>query len=205
VPLELPARLVAALVELSRNEGLTLFPCLLAGWQTLLHRWTGEVDLCVGTPVAGRPRPELEPLVGLFVNTLVLRGNLSDDPPFREVLQRCGETVLRAHEHEDLPFEQLVAELRPEREMSRVPLVSNVLALQNLGGGVPALPGLEVSPLSLPGGESMFDLTLEVAEDERGLVGALEYRSDLFEHSTAERLARQFHRLLEGAAADPDR
>jgi amino acid adenylation domain-containing protein len=205
VPLELPARLVAALVDLSRGEGTTLFSGLLAGWQTLLHRWTGEVDLCVGTPVAGRARPELEPLVGLFVNTLVLRGNLSDDPPFREVLQRSGETVLRAHEHEDLPFERLVAELHPEREIGRVPLVSTVLALQNLGGGVPALRGLEVSPVSLPGGESMFDLTLEVADGERGLVGALEYRSDLFEHSTAERLARQFRRLLEGAAADPDR
>src|SRR5262249_36600694 len=142
---------------------------------------------------------------GLFVNTLVLRGNLSDDPPFRDVLQRSGKTVLRAHEHEDLPFEQLVAELRPEREMSRVPLVSSVLAFQNLGGGVPALPGLEVSPVALPGGESMFDLTRGPGAGGRGLVGALEYRPDVFELSTAGRPARQFRRLLEGAAADPDR
>ncbi len=205
VLLDIPARLVAALVELARDEGTTLFSTLLAGWQTLLHRWTGEVDFCVGTPVAGRTRPEFEPLIGLFVNTLVLRGELSGDPPFREVLQRSGETVLRAHEHQDLPFERLVAELRPEREIGRMPLVSTVITLQNLGGRLPMLPGLEVSPVSLPSGGSTFDLTLELAEDERGLLGALQYRSDFFEHSTVERLAEQFRRLLEGAAADPDR
>ena len=205
VQLDIPARLVAALVELSHDEGTTLFSALLAGWQTLLYRWTGEVDFCVGTPVAGRTRPELEPLIGLFVNTLVLRGELSGDPPFREVLQRSAETVLRAHEHQDMPFEQLVAELRPEREIGRTPLVSTLIALQNLGGRLPALPGLEVSPVSLPGGGAKFDLTLDLAEDERGLLGTLEYRADFFEHSTVKRLADQFLRLLEGAAADPDR
>ena len=207
VPLEIPVRLVAALVEFSHDEGTTLFSTLLAGWQTLLHRWTGEVDFCVGTPVAGRTRPELEPLIGLFVNTLVLRGELSGDPPFREVTRRSGETVLRAHEHQDMSFEQLVAELRPEREIGRMPLVSTVIALQNLGGRLPTLPGLEVSPVSLPGSGAKFDLTLELAqdEDERGLLGVLEYRSDFFEHSTVKRLADQFLRLLEGAAADPDR
>jgi amino acid adenylation domain-containing protein len=205
VLLDIPARLVAALMELSHDEGTTLFSTLLAGWQTLLHRWTGEVDFCVGTPVAGRTRPEIEPLIGLFVNTLVLRGELSGDPAFREVLQRSRETVLRAHEHQELPFEQLVAELRPEREIGRMPLVSTVITLQNLSGRLPTLPGLEVSPVSLPGGGSTFDLTLELAEGERGLLGALEYRSDFFEHSTVKRLADQFQRLLEGAAADPDR
>ena len=205
VMLDIPARLVAALAELSHDEGTTLFSTLLAGWQTLLHRWTGEVDFCVGTPVAGRTRPEIEPLIGLFVNTLVLRGELSGDPPFREVLRRSGETVLRAHEHQDMPFEQLVAELRPEREIGRMPLVSTVITLQNLGGRRPTLPGLEVSSISLPGGGAKFDLTLELAADKRGLLGALEYRSDFFEHSTVKRLAGQFQRLLEGAAADPDR
>jgi amino acid adenylation domain-containing protein len=207
VPLEIPSRLVAALMELSQDEGTTLFSTLLAGWQTLLHRWTGEVDFCVGTPVAGRTRPEFESLIGLFVNTLLLRGELSGDPSFREVLQRCRETVLRAHEHQEMPFEQLVAELRPEREMGRTPLVSTVIALQNLGGRIPTLAGLEVSPISVPGSGAKFDLTLELAqdEDERGLSGALEYRSDFFDHSTVERLASQFLRLLEGAAADPDR
>ncbi|MFL6313358.1 MAG: amino acid adenylation domain-containing protein [Terriglobales bacterium] len=207
VSLEIPERLVTALAELSQDEGTTLFSTLLAGWQTLLHRWTGEVDFCVGTPVAGRTRPEFEPLIGLFVNTLVLRGELSGDPSFREVLQRCRETVLRAHEHQDMPFEQLVAELRPERELGRTPLVSTVIALQHLGGRLPTLAGLEVSPISLPSSGAKFDLTLELAqdEDERSLSGALEYRSDFFEHSTVERLADQFLRLLEGAAADPDR
>jgi non-ribosomal peptide synthetase component F len=203
--LEIPARLVAALVELSRDEGTTLFSALLGGWQTLLHRWTGEDDFCVGTPVAGRTRPEFEPLIGLFVNTLVLRCELSGDPAFREVLQRCRETVLRAHEHQDLPFEQLVAEVRPEREPGRMPLVSTVIVLQNLGTRLPALPGLEVLPVSLPGGGATFDLTLELAESEHGLTGALHYRSDFFEHSTVERLAGHFRRLLEGAVADPDR
>ena len=207
VPLDLPARLIAALKELARDEGTTLFSTLLAAWQTLLHRWTGEVDFCVGTPVAGRTRPEFEPLIGLFVNTLVLRGKLSGDPSFREVLQQSSETVLRAHEHQDMPFEQMVAELRPEREMGRLPLVSTLITLQNLGGRLPMLPGLEVSLVSLPGGGSKFDLTLELAqdEDERGLSGVLEYRSDFFEHATVERLAGQFRRLLEGAVADPDR
>jgi amino acid adenylation domain-containing protein len=205
VPLHIPARLVATLVELSHDEGTTLFSTLLAGWQTLLHRWTGALDFCVGTPVAGRTLPEFEPLIGLFVNTLVLRTELSGDPPFREVLQRSSETVLRAHELQDMPFDQLVADMRPEREIGRTPLVSTVIALQNLGGRLPTLPGLEVSPVSLPGGGAKFDLTLELSEDERGLLGALEYRSDFFEHSTVKRLADQFIRLLEGAAADPDR
>ena len=207
VPLEIPARLVTALVELAQDEGTTLFSTLLAGWQTLLHRWTGEVDFCVGTPVAGRTRPEFEPLIGLFVNTLVLRCELSGDPSFREVLQRSRETVLRAHEHQDMPFEQLVSELRPEREIGRTPLVSTVIALQNFGGRLPTLTGLEVSPIALPSSGAKFDLTLELAQDEeeRSLSGALEYRSDFFEHSTVERLAGQFLRLLEGAAADPDR
>ena len=207
VPLKIPARLVTALVELAHDEGTTLFSALLAGWQALLHRWTGEVDFCVGTPVTGRTRPELEPLIGLFVNTLVLRGELSGDPSFREMLRRTGETVLRAHEHQDMPFEQLVAELHPEREPGRTPLVSTVIALQNLGGRIPTLAGLEVSPITLPSGGAKFDLTLELAQDqdERGLLGALEYRSDFFEHSTVERLAGQLLRLLEGAAADPDR
>jgi amino acid adenylation domain-containing protein len=207
VPLEIPARLVTALVELAQDEGTTLFSTLLAGWQTLLHRWTGEVDFCVGTPVAGRTRPEFESLIGLFVNTLVLRCELSGDPSFREVLQRSRETVLRAHEHQDMPFEQLVSELRPEREMGGTPLVSTVIALQNFGGRLPTLTGLEVSPLALPSSGAKFDLTLELAQDEeeRSLSGALEYRSDFFEHSTVERLAGQFLRLLEGAAADPVR
>ena len=202
---DIPARLVAALMELSHDEETTLFSTLLAGWQALLHRWTGEVDFCVGAPVAGRTRPEFEPLIGLFVNTLVLRGELSGDPPFREVLQRARETVLRAHEHQNLPFEQLVSELRPEREIGRTPLVSTVITLQNLGGRLPKLPGVEVAPVPLPGGGLTFDLTLELAEGERGLLGAFEYRADFFEHSTVERLADQFRRLLEGAAADPDR
>jgi amino acid adenylation domain-containing protein len=205
VPLEISARLVTALVELSHDEGATLFSTLLAGWQTLLHRWTGEVDFCVGTPVAGRTRPEFEPLIGLFVNTLVVRGELSGDPPFRELLQRSKETLLQAHEHQDLPFEQLVAELRPERQIGRTPLVSTLITLQNLGGRLPTLPGLEVSPILLPGGRLTFDLTLELVENERGLLGALQYRADFFEHTTVERLAGQFRRLLEGAAADPDR
>jgi len=207
VSLEIPARLVTALAELSQDEGTTLFSTLLAGWQTLLHRWTGEVDFCVGTPVTGRTRPEFEPLIGLFANTLVLRCELSGDPSFREVLQRSRETVLRAHEHQDMPFEQLVSELRPEREMGRTPLVSTGIALQNFGGRLPTLTGLEVSPIELPSSGAKFDLTLELAQDddERGLLGALEYRSDFFEHSTVERLADQFLRLLEGAAADPDR
>ena len=179
VPLHIPVRLVATLVELSHDEGTTLFSTLLAGWQTLLHRWTGAVDFCVGTPVAGRTLPEFEPLIGLFVNTLVLRAELSGDLPFRELLQRSRETVLHAHEHQDMPFEQLVAELRPEREIGRMPLVSTVIALQNLGGRLPTLTGLEVSSISLPSSGAKFDLTLELAqdEDERGLSGALEYRS----------------------------
>jgi amino acid adenylation domain-containing protein len=205
VLLNIPERLVAALEELSRDEGTTVFSILLAGWQTLLHRWTGEVDFCVGTPVAGRTRPEFEPLIGLFVNTLVLRGDLSGDPTFREVLQRSSETVLRAHEHQDLPFEQLVAELRPEREIGRTPLASTVITLQNPGGRCPALSGLDVAPVALPGGGLTFDLTLELAQSESGLLGAFEYRTDFFEHSTVQRLAGQFQRLLEGAAADPDR
>ncbi|HEX2190628.1 MAG TPA: condensation domain-containing protein, partial [Longimicrobiaceae bacterium] len=200
----LPAATSREVRELARREGATLFMALLAAWQTVLARWSGQEDVSVGTPVAGRTRAELEGLIGFFVNTLVLRADLSGDPGFRTLLGRVRDATLGAFAHQEVPFERLVEELAPERSLTHAPLFQTMFALQNLDGGELRLGALEMEPLAPAGEVAKFDLELQVAEDGEALAGTLVFRTALFDAATAERMLDHFQVLLAGIAADPD-
>ncbi|HEX3128845.1 MAG TPA: amino acid adenylation domain-containing protein [Thermoanaerobaculia bacterium] len=200
----LPANLAASLAEVARREGATLFMTLLAGFEALLARYTGQDDLLVGSPVAGRGRLELEGLIGFFVNTLVLRGRLAD-AGFQEILGRVRTSALGAFAHQDLPFERLVEELRVERSLAHSPLVQVTFALQNLPSGAVELPGLLLAPADAQGSTAKFDLTLSLSETGGTLTGGVEYASDLFDRATIVRLLGHFETLLAGAVEDPGR
>jgi amino acid adenylation domain-containing protein len=210
-PVRLPAALAAQLRTLSRREGVTLFMTLLAAFDTLLYRWTGQDDVVVGAPIANRRRRELEGLVGFFVNMLVLRTDLSGAPSFRDLLARVRETCLGAYEHQDVPFERLVEELQPDRSGSRHPLFQVTFALHDALAGPPEMPGLSVVEERLSTGQVKFDLDLGLEElpaatgDAGGLGGWLESSTDLFDASTVERFRRQLETLLGAAVADPVR
>ncbi|HEX2569426.1 MAG TPA: amino acid adenylation domain-containing protein, partial [Polyangia bacterium] len=200
----LPRPLAQALDGFSRRQGATLFMTLLAAFQALLQRYSGQDDIVVGTPIAGRTRAELEGLIGLFVNTLALRTDLGGNPTFRTLLGRVREVTLGAYAHQELPFEKLVEELEPERDLSRSPLFQVLFALQNMP--IPALApaGLTITPVELDAGIAKFDLSLYLQETAAGLRGVLEYNTDLFEAATIARMAGHFESLLRGIAADPD-
>ena len=201
----LPPALTERLRALGRSQGATLFMVLLAGWQALLSRYSGEEEVVVGAPVAGRVRAELEPLVGLFVNTLALRARVEGGEGFGELLGRVREACLGAYEHQELPFERLVEELRPARELGRHPVFQVMFAMQEASPGWSAERGLEGETFGVEPGEAKFDLSLAVAERDGTLHGALTYDSGLFEAATAARMVAHFVRLLEGVAADPER
>ena len=201
---DLRGDLVPALRSLAQREGGTLFMVLLAALDTLLHRHSGETDLVVGTPVAGRGRAELEGLIGFFVNNLALRADLSGDPPFRTLVGRLREVTLAAQAHQDLPFEKLVEELRPERDTSRPPVFQVVLSLQNTPRVRGGLEGLEISPLDFEGGTAAYDLLVSALELEtEELTGFFEYSTDLFDATTIRRFVGSFQTLLTAAAANP--
>src|SRR5829696_8993657 len=203
--LELPELLAQALKDLSRQEGTTLFMVLLAAFQTLFARYTNQEDIVVGSPMAGRNRVETEGLVGFFVNTLVLRTDLSGDPTFKELLGRVPEVALGAYAHQDLPFERLVEDLQPERDLSRTPLFQVFFNMQNVDDAPTELSGLTVERLVPSDEDSMFDLTLYVAERQEGLHFRLVYNADLFEQDTVRRMLGHFRSLLEGVVEDPER
>ena len=202
----LPEELSAALKELSRREGATLFMTLLAAFQTLLHRYSGQDGISVGSPITSRTRSELEGLIGFFVNTLVLHTDLGGNPGFRELLGRVREAALGAYAHQDLPFEKLVYELQPERDLSRTPLFQVMFVMQNIPkqAAEPGQQGLSLSSLKVDGGMAKFDLTLFMSETGGGLSGALNYNTDLFDAATITRMLGHFRNLLEGIVADPD-
>ncbi|MEA2693948.1 MAG: hypothetical protein QOJ16_3335, partial [Acidobacteriota bacterium] len=201
---ELPADLAAGLKTLSRRRGTTLFMTLFAGFAALLGRLTGEEDLLVGSPVANRTQGETEGLIGLFVNTLVLRGDLTGDPPFGDLLARVRAMALDAYAHQDLPFETLVAELEPTRDLARNPLFQVLFVLQNAPAADLALPGLKLTPLPATSGAAKLDLALSLAEQAGGgLAGTAEYSADLFDPGTVARLLGYLRTLLAGAAAEP--
>jgi amino acid adenylation domain-containing protein len=199
-----PKALCDELKALSRREGVTLFMTLLAAFQTLLHRYTGQHDIVVGSPIAGRTRAEIEALIGLFINTLVLRGDLSGDPKFTELLARVRKAALEAYEHQELPFEKLVEELNPWRDPSRSLLFQVMLALQNAPKTPLALTGLRVRPVDIEGETVKFDLTLSMEEGAGPLKATLGYSTDLFEQATISRMLGHFQTLLQGIVANPE-
>ncbi|HEX6292635.1 MAG TPA: amino acid adenylation domain-containing protein [Herpetosiphonaceae bacterium] len=200
----LPRALSADLQALSQREGVTLFMTLLAAFKVLLARYSGQTDIVVGTPIAGRPQVALEGLIGFFVNTLALRTSLAGSPTFRELLARVAEVTLGAYAHQDLPFEQLVQELHLDRDWSRSPLFQAVLNFQNTPQVDLNLPGLTGTRLELDPGTAKFDLTLELEEQADGLKARIEYNTDLFESTTIARMAGHFTTLLRAIVADPD-
>ncbi|BAY65333.1 amino acid adenylation domain-containing protein [Calothrix brevissima NIES-22] len=200
---KLPQQLSVGLNQLSQQQGTTLFMTLLAAFKTLLYRYTGSEDLAIGSPIANRDRIELEGLIGLFINTLVLRTNLAGNPSFIELLKRVREVALGAYAHQDLPFELLVEELQPQRNLSHTPIFQVMFVLQNASMSALELPGLTLSYLPVDSGTAKFDLTLDMTETIEGLVANFEYNSDLFQESTIKRMARHFQTLLEGIIANP--
>ncbi|WP_442949188.1 amino acid adenylation domain-containing protein [Nostoc sp.] len=200
---ELSVELSQALKKLSQQQGTTLFMTLLAAFQTLLWRYTGQEDIVVGSPIANRNRAEIEGLIGFFVNTLVLRTNLASNPTFGELLTRVREVALGAYTHQDLPFEKLVDELQPQRSLSYTPLFQVMFALQNAPMSALELPGLSLNLLASESGSTKFDLTLLMTETAQGLIGSLEYNTDLFESSTISRMAEHLQTLVSGIVANP--
>jgi amino acid adenylation domain-containing protein len=184
---------------LARREGATLFMALLAAFHELLHRYSGQPDLAVGSPIANRTRAEAEGVVGFFVNTLVLRGDLSGRPGFGELLGRTRESALGAYAHQDIPFEKLVEELRPERSQSRSPFFQVMLVLQNVPLPEHRMGALALRPLTVDTGTAKFDLTLFALEEEGGLRLRAEHNRDLFDGATVRRLLAHFETLLAGA------
>ncbi|MCK9738895.1 non-ribosomal peptide synthetase [Pseudomonas syringae] len=203
VSLALSPALTAGLRQLGQRHGATLFMTLLAGWSSLLSRFSGQDDVVIGTPVANRPRSELESLIGFFVNTLALRIRPQGGLSVAALLEQVKAVMLAAHAHQDLPFEQVVEALQPPRSLGHSPIFQVMLALNNTpGGGEFSLPELSLEPLQASHTTAQFDLSLALVEADGGLVGSLEYASDLFERATIERMAGHLQVLLEGMVAD---
>jgi len=199
-----PEALYQSLKALSRREGATLFMTLLAGFKTLLYRYTNVEDIVVGTDMASRNLRELEGLVGFFINTLALRTDLSGDPTFRELLARVRETTLGAYAHQSLPFDRLVEALEPERSAAHMPVFQVLFVLQNAPMPAVSLAGLKLSLLEFDDGTSKFDIVLSMSEAGGGLSGNVVYSTDLFDAGTIARMSEHFRTLLGSIAADPD-
>ncbi|WP_438040319.1 amino acid adenylation domain-containing protein [Sorangium sp. So ce128] len=199
----LPRELSAALSALARGQGVTSFMLLLAAFQALVARRSGQTDLCIGTPIAGRTRVEIEGLIGLFANTLVLRADLGGDPRFADLLSQAREEVLAAQAHQDLPFEQLVKALRPARDLGSTPLFQVMFSLQEAARRARPLDGLEILPVEVDPGSAQFDLSLHMVTAPEGLRGSFEYSTELFEERTIRRMADDLRALLEAIVARP--
>jgi len=200
----LSSTVVAQLKTLSRQEGVTLFMSVLAAFQAFLCRYTGQDDISVGTPIAGRTRRETEDLIGFFVNTLVLRTDLSGEPTFRELLARVRKLALDAYEHQDLPFEKLVQELNPDRSLSQTPLFQVMFAFHNASESGLRLHGLNVSRVEMSSEIAKFDLSAFVGEKDNSLTLSFFYNTDLFDAATIRRWLSHFQSLFEAAVANPD-
>ncbi len=200
----LPEALAGAVAALSRREGATPFMTLLAGFAALLHRYSGQETFCVGTPVAGRARPETEGLIGFFVNTLALPADFRGEPTFRELLARTRETALDAFSRQDVPFDALVEAVQPERDLSRTPLFQVMFVMQE--ARLPRLEraGLRATPLEVDTATAKFDLTLYLEERDGALRGWWNYNTDLFDAATIARMEQHFGVLLAAALAAPD-
>ncbi|WP_246874768.1 non-ribosomal peptide synthetase, partial [Pantoea ananatis] len=199
----IPASTVQALSALSLQGQGTLFMTLVAAFSILLSRYAGQNDVCIGTPIANRQRAEIEPLIGFFVNTLVLRNRIDHSKNFSELLQQVRATTLEAYAHQDLPFEQVVEILNPERHTGHAPLFQVMLAMQNTTAETLELPGLVMESLASENLMTKFDLLLNLTEVGNHLTAQLDYNVDLFEPVTINRLAEHFQTLLAGIAARP--
>ncbi|WP_263451602.1 non-ribosomal peptide synthetase [Hyalangium gracile] len=201
----LPASLASSVRELSRDRGATPFMTMLAGFQALLARYTGQPDVAIGSPIANRNHSDVEGLIGFFVNTLVLRTDVSGDPSFLELVDRARDTALGAYAHQDLPFERLVAELRPERNLGRNPFFQVVFAVQNAPRTDLVLEGLRVDPQPFQTSSTRFDLEVHVWEVDGAMHCVAMYSADLFDESTIQRLLTHYETLLREALKAPHR
>lgn len=205
VPLTLPGPLVKGLQQLGGSQGATLFMTLLAAFTFLLHRYSGERDVVVGSPIAGRTHPDVENLIGVFVNMLALRTDVDPGLSFRDLLERVKETTLGAYAHQELPFELVVEAVAPERSLGHGQLFQNVLVLQNAPLPPLDLAGLHLEQVPMPAVNAKFDLMIMLRETGDEAVGILEYATDLFTEETVRRIGAHFVSLLDKVVADPDR
>ena len=196
----IPPDVALKLKEIARREEATLFMVLFAGFAALLSRYSGQEDVLIGTAIAGRQRAELEKLIGFFINTLVIRTDLKGNPSFRDLVGRVREAMLGAYAHQDVPFEKLVEELQPERSLSNNPLFQVLMVMQNLPRGRMILEGLDLEWFEVQEVSAKFDLSLVVAESEKGVQGTFLYSTDVFDASTIARMAERYESLLRDAA-----
>jgi amino acid adenylation domain-containing protein len=204
LPIVLPEDLTNSVNELSHRFAVTPFMILLAAFQVLLYRYTGQEDVVVGSPIANRRRPEIEGLIGFFVNTLVLRADLSGNPSFSDFLLRVRNACVDGDANQDLPFEKLVQELQPERDQSRNPLFQVMFVLQNATRPFTGMPSLRIEPVEVATTRSPFDLSLLLREREGKYIGYIEYSTHLFDRDRIERMAGHYRTLLEAIVSDPD-
>ncbi|HET8841222.1 MAG TPA: amino acid adenylation domain-containing protein, partial [Ktedonobacteraceae bacterium] len=200
----LSSELTEALRQIGQGEGATLFMTLLATFQILLCRYSGQEDIVVATPIANRSHVDVENLIGFFINTLVLRTNLRGNPSFRTLLQRVRTMALDAYLHQDVPFEQIVQAVQPERDMAYAPLCQVAFQLQNLTQETLDLPDITLQTIEVESTTTKFDLTLSINKHESGLSGEFEYNSDLFDRNTIVRMTAHFQRLLASIALQPE-
>jgi non-ribosomal peptide synthetase component F len=203
-PIALPAEAVRALRAFAGQERTTLFVPLLAGLAAVLHQESGQVDIPIGTDVANRTLQEMEGLIGFFVNQLVMRVDAAGDPTFRELTRRTREMALDAWAHQELPFDRLAAALQSDRDVSRSPLFQVKLVLQNAPAEALELPGLALGLLPIDTESAKYDLLLNLVEGGDGVVGAVEYNTDLFEPGTVKRWSERFRAFLRHAVDQPD-
>lgn len=201
----IPVALTESLRQVGQQAGTTLFMTLLAGFNILLSRYSGQDDICIGTPTANRQREELESLIGFFVNTLVLRTQVNGQTCVNDFLHAVKNTALEAYHHQDIPFEQLVDVLKPERSLSYSPLFQVMFVLQNLPEDSFTLPGIDVSAIEVDTQKSKFDITVMLTEKPRGISGIVEYNTDLFDRTTIERFCNHYSLLLESMAENPQK
>ncbi|MBR8829322.1 MAG: amino acid adenylation domain-containing protein [Gomphosphaeria aponina SAG 52.96 = DSM 107014] len=199
----LPKNLTDSLKTLSQQEGVTLFSLLLAAFGTLLYRYSRQEDIIVGISTAGRNQLETEGLIGLFVNVLAIRSNFAGNPTLRQLVRQVHKVTLEAYEHQDLPLEQLVKELKPERDLSRAPIFQVMFTFQNASRQPRELPGLTMTPERVHSGTSKFDITLDLQENSEDIRGEFAYNTDLFEAATIARMVGHFQTLLENIVAEP--
>ena len=201
----LDSAMISGLRTLAKEHGVTLFMVLVGAWATYLHRFSGQDEIVLGTPNAGRNRIEVEGLIGYFNNTLALRIDCSGDPSFGRLLQRVRETALSAYAHQDVSFEHVVRHLAPTRDTSYSPVFQSLIVLQNATSESLALPGLESEMIVTESGTAKFDLSLGMGEYQGRLHASFEYASDLFDRDTVKRVRAQFAHLIEGIVTEPER